>query len=230
MARFGIVAAMPVELEGFVREHGAKELHEKGFYSLFSCKEGENEAYLACCGIGKVNAAGCTQQLIDRFGVDAIINMGIAGGISPELRTLDVVIASDVLYHDLDAQFLDRYTPFCSRFACDARLVEAAKAACERLPQVERYFVGTVATGDELVESRERKEKIAETGAVCCEMECAAVGHTAFRNAVPFLVVRTVSDLADEDTAVTYKEFERKAAEQSNRIVGAVLAACGGAR
>lgn len=224
MARFGIIAAMPVEIEGFVREHGAREREQRGFYRLYECGVGANEVFLACSGIGKVNAAACTQQLIDCFGVDRIVNMGIAGGISPQLKTLDVVIGKDVFYHDFEAQFLDHYTPFRSRFSCDPELTRAAQAACGGLSDVERYSVGDIATGDILVESAQLKARIGETGAVCCEMEGAAVAQAAARNSVPFLVVRTISDLADEAAGLTYAEFELRAAEQSNRIVGAMLA------
>lgn len=217
---------MPVELEGFVKEYGAKELGTKGFYKVYKGFEGENEIYMACSGIGKVNAAACTQKLIDEFRVDFIVNMGIAGGIAKELKTLDVVIGKDVVYHDFTPDsILDKYYPFTHTFECDKKLIKAAEAVCEASPVVENYYVGRIASGDCFVEAGEDKRRILELGAQCCEMEGAAIGHVAHNSGVPFIIIRTISDLADEGAKLSYDEFERRAAEQSNRIVAGILKA-----
>lgn len=224
MARFGIVSAMPVELEGFIKEFNAKTLDVKGFYKVYEGKIGTNEVYMACSGIGKVNAAVCTQKLIDTYKADYIINMGIAGGISHDLKTLDVVIGKEVFYHDYNpANLLDKYFPFTSKFKCDEKLMEAAKKVCEKLPMVKNYYEGDIASGDCFVEASETKDYIKKLGGICCEMEGAAIGHAAHISGVPFIIIRTISDLADENAKVSYEDFERKAAEQSNRIVGGIL-------
>jgi adenosylhomocysteine nucleosidase len=224
MARFGIISAMPVELEGFIRDYGAKELSVKGFYKIYEGKIGGNEVFMACSGIGKVNAAACTQKLIDCYGVDYIINMGIAGGIARDLKTLDIIIGSEVLYHDFTPDsLLDKYYPFTHAFKCDEKLMDAAKKICEKTPSVENFYVGRIASGDCFVEMRETKEHILEIGGSCCEMEGAAIGHVAHLNGVAFLIIRSISDLADEGAQMSYEEFERKAAVQANRIVGGIL-------
>jgi adenosylhomocysteine nucleosidase len=217
MARFGIISAMPVELEGFIKEYDAKELSVKGFYKIYEGKVGENEVFMACSGIGKVNAAACAQKLIDCYGVDFIVNMGIAGGISHDLKTLDVVIGSEVFYHD--------FTPFNRVFKCDEKLIETAKKVCEESTVVDNFYVGRIASGDCFVEASETKARILELGGICCEMEGAAIGHVSHLNGVPFLIVRSISDLADESAEMSYEEFERKASQQSNRIVGGILTA-----
>ena len=224
MARFGIISAMPVELEGLIKEYDAKELTVKGFYKIYKGKIGENEVFMACSGIGKVNAAACTQKLIDFYEVEYIVNMGIAGGIARELKTLDVVVGSEVFYHDFTPdRLLENYHPFTRMFKCDEKLIEAAKKVCEATPTVEHYFVDKIATGDCFVESAETKAKILELGGRCCEMEGAAIGHVAYLNGVAFLIIRSISDLADEDAEISYEEFERKAAQQANRIVAGIL-------
>lgn len=226
MARFGIISAMPVELEWFIRQYNAKELDVKGFYKVYEGKEGDNDIFMACSGIGKVNAAACTQKLIDCFGVDYIVNMGIAGGVAKELKTLDVIIGKEVIYHDFTPDsLLDKYYPFTRAFKCDDKLIEAAKEVCEGLDVVKNYYVGNIASGDCFVEASETKDKIRALGACCCEMEGAAIGHVAHLNGVPFLIIRTISDLADENAAMSYEEFEKKAAEQSNRVVSGILKA-----
>jgi adenosylhomocysteine nucleosidase len=226
VARFGIISAMPVELEGFIKKYEAEELDVKGFYKVYEGKEGGNEIFMACSGIGKVNAAACTQKLIDRYNVDYIVNMGIAGGIAKNLKTLDVVIGSEVIYHDFTPDsLLEKYYPFTRAFKCDEGLVNTAKAVCASLSVVENYYVGCIASGDCFVEGSATKEKIHSLGACCCEMEGAAIGHAAHLNGVPFIIIRTISDLADESAGMSYEEFERKAAEQSNRVVSGILKA-----
>lgn len=225
MARFGIIAAMPVELEHFVAKYNAGEVKAKGFFKIYEGKIGTNEVVLACSGIGKVNAASCTQKLIDCYRVDYIINMGIAGGISKTLHTLDVVIGSELVYHDFNPlNLLDKYYPFTSLFKCDEKLIETARKVCSEAPEVKNYYVERIASGDCFVESGNVKARIRdELGGYCCEMEGAAIGHVAHANGVPFLIIRTISDLADEDASVSYSEFEKQAAIQSNHIVGGIL-------
>lgn len=226
MKKIGILAAMPVELENFtnMRELHAQELKIPGFYRVFRAQTETAEVYLACSGIGKVNAAACTQKLIDTFSVDAVINMGIAGGIAEGQHTLDVVIGSEVFYHDFTPpELLEKYYPFCKRFRCDEGLAAAARAVCgETLPEG-RFATGPVASGDCFVESAAQKARIRALGALCCEMEGSSVGHVCKLNGVPFLILRSISDLADDDAPMLYSEFEKKAALQANAIVTGLL-------
>jgi adenosylhomocysteine nucleosidase len=225
MKNIGIVAAMPVELENMVKILGAEELNLKGFYKIFKCEYKNIDIYLACSGIGKVNAAACTQKLIDVFDVEAVINMGIAGAVSKELSTLDVVIGADVVYHDFSpAELLDRYHPFKRNFKCDNKLIEIAEMSCKNILNPHQYKVGRIASGDCFVEDNSTKSYIREQlKAVCCEMEGCSVGHTCFLNDVPFLILRSISDLADEGAQMSYSEFEQKAAVQANGIVIGML-------
>lgn len=227
MARIAVIAAMPIEIEGFVQEHHAQVIESKGFYMLYKAAVGSNEVFLACCGIGKVNAAICTQKLIDTFGVEYIINMGIAGGVSKKLETLDIVIGSEVLYYDFDpASLLSKYFPFCEAFACDKRMIELSENVCRSGSDTSRYFVGRVATGDRFVEDVSLKSRIdSELGGLCCDMEGAGIGQTAFINSIPFIIIRSISDLADGNAQMTYDEFEKKAARQANRIVNGLIEA-----
>lgn len=225
MTRIGIISAMPVELENFTGALHAEPLGDRRFYKLDRGEIGKTEVYLACCGIGKVNAAVCTQKLIDLYGVEAIINMGIAGGVAPQLRTLDLVIGSEVLYHDFTPpELLKKYYPFSQAFPCDKKLVALAEQACRNCPETDRYYVGRVASGDCFVEDDAVKARIRDTlGGLCCEMEGAAIGHAAFVSGVPFVIIRSISDLADGNAQLSYDEFEKKAALQANRIVLGIL-------
>ena len=226
MAKIGIQSAMPVEIEGILPRFEAKELHTPHFYKVYEGHAGENTLYFACSGIGKVNAAACTQHLIDAYGVDCVINMGIAGGIDKSLHTLDVVLGDEVFYHDFHpAELFPKYFPFTGSFHADEKLLETACRVCAGIPQVQRCLVGHIASGDCFVEANETKDAIRALGGVCCEMEGAAIGHVCHINAVPFLIVRTISDLADGDAGMTYAEFEQKASVQANLVVEGMLRA-----
>jgi adenosylhomocysteine nucleosidase len=224
MARIGIISAMQVEIEGIIEKFSAQEVIVTGFYKLYEGSYKGSEVILACSGIGKVNAACCTQKLIDYYDVDCVINMGIAGGISPTIGQLDVVIASEVIYHDFSpAELLIKYYPFTRSFKCDEKLIAIAAKVCEDCTEVKKSITGIVASGDCFVEDSATKERIASLGGLCCEMEGAAVGHVCHNNSMPFIIIRSISDLADESAQMSYEEFEKLAALQANRIVEGII-------
>ncbi|MDR3552716.1 MAG: 5'-methylthioadenosine/adenosylhomocysteine nucleosidase [Clostridia bacterium] len=227
MKTTAVIAAMPVELEGILTQLGAQEKKVTGFYRLYEASFCGSRVIFACCGIGKVNAAACTQRLIDYCQPDAIINMGIAGGISAELSTLDVVIGSEVVYHDFSPiSLLENNYPFAGSFVCDKALIELAKQVCAGSLAPGSFRVGRIASGDCFVEAGEVRTRIRDLlGGLCCEMEGAAIGQVSHANGVPFLILRSISDLADENAQMSYEEFESKASLQANRIVTGLLSA-----
>ena len=175
------------------------------------------------CGIGKINAAMCTQILIDFFAVTHIVNTGIAGSLCAELDIADLVISRDAIHHDFDLRFWGRpigQVPGMDviAFPADAMLMEAAFAAAE-LENPGHNQLGRVASGDQFICSREQKEKIiADTGAICAEMEGASIAHTAYRNGVPFVIVRAISDKADDSAQMDYPSFEALAAHRCANV------------
>jgi adenosylhomocysteine nucleosidase len=219
---------MPVELEGIISDFGAEQIEEKGLYRLYKGRYCGHEAVIACSGVGKVNAAACTQILIDRFKVDNVINMGVAGALEPTLHTLDVVIGSEVFYHDVSpVRVLEERYPFASVYKCDDILMSLAEKVCAQCSEVTGWRRGRIASGDCFVEDSKVKEDILSKGGVCCEMEGAAIGHVCFMNGVPFLILRSISDFADEQANMTYDRFEKLASLQSNRIVEGIIRAFG---
>ena len=182
----------------------------------------------AVCGIGKVNAAMCAQTMILHYAPDRIINTGVAGSLSPELGVGDVVIASDVVQHDLDTTAfgdppglipgLNTVRMHCSdklrsnylRNAADKVLGGTGAKAVE----------GVIASGDQFVADPEKKKRIVDTfGAAACEMEGGAVGQVCAANGIPFAVIRTMSDSADGGAADDYPAFAKKSAGISAKIV-----------
>lgn len=179
---------------------------------------------LACCGVGKVNAACCATYMLTALGCDAILHVGIAGATGRGLRTMDVVISRELCFHDQDPVML-KYFPARRFFDADPALLAACERACAR-PGVltGNLRVGRIATGDRYVnDAAARAAIIADSAPDCVEMEGAATAHAAFAAGKPCLVVRTMSDCADDDTDVTYDNFLERAADQSAAIVLALM-------
>lgn len=225
MATFGIIAALDCEIELYIREFEATP-SENGFI-YHGCYEG-HDVYMTLCGVGKVNAALCTQRLIDFAHPDVIINSGVAGGVSPSLHVCDLAIADKLTYHDFyPIDVLDKYAPHCSVFPSDKRLVTLATAAADELKEREpsfRYEVGCIVSGDRFVEDKAYVLSLREKyAALCTEMEGAAVAHAAYANGVAFIVLRTLSDNADENADTSFNEMAEVAAERVSYITKRML-------
>ena len=175
---------------------------------------------LACCGVGKVNAAVCAATVIQRFGADCVVNVGIAGAMRHGLHVMDVVAAREVGFHDQDAVMLNYY-PKKDFFRTDDRLLDLCTRACEQLTDRKGGFsAGRIVSGDVFVSDKATKEDInARYAPDCVEMEGAAIGHVSYMHDTPFLVIRTMSDTADDEAQETYDNFIHDAAEQSAHIV-----------
>ncbi len=184
------------------------------------------------CGIGKVNAALCAQILCSQFAVTHIVNTGIAGSLDKDLDIGDFVISKNAIYHDftcaaLNPAYVTGQIPgFPVRyFPADENLIKLAYAAADSL-QTAHVKIGTVASGDQFVGQKAQKEKIiADTGALCTEMEGAAIAHTAWRNGVPYVVIRAISDKADDSAEMDYPTFEAMAAEKCALVTRAMAKA-----
>ena len=185
-------------------------------------------AVVVQCGIGKVYAAIAAQIMIDRFSVGAIINTGIAGGVKSGLAVGDLVLSTDAVQHDFDLSMFgyakgymkvgDKDKP--TRYPADRELMSRFRAAAERVLRENRCVEGTIASGDCFIDNNAQKKEIAAFfDAAAVEMEGGAIAQVAFANRVPFIVVRAISALADDDAAVFSEDFEEKAATVSGNIV-----------
>ena len=183
---------------------------------------------VACCGVGKVNAAACATWLLCVQGCDCIVNVGIAGAVGEGLKTLDVVLSRELCFHDQDEVML-KFFPKRRFFEGDRRLLGWCERACARKGVLEGAVrVGRIASGDRFVADRQtRAEIVARCAPDCVEMEGAAIAHVAFAAGKPCLVVRSMSDCADDEAASCYDNLLERAADQSARIVLALLEEAG---
>lgn len=198
MEIIGIMGAMPDEVAQLceklqnveVESYGGVEYH-RGFLD-------DKEAVVCCAGMGKANAAATTQVLITRYGASRIIFSGIAGNMTSKIGIGDVVIGKSVVYHDAELSMIAQSAPFLKAYSGDPEMIAAAEAACAACGV--KSITGLIATGDTFVGDSETKKAIeAKCAPDCVEMEGAAVGQIAAKNGVPCVVLRAMSDNADED-------------------------------
>lgn len=225
----GIIGAMAEEVELLKKEMVQPEITSVAGMDFYRGRIGGKDSVVVRSGVGKVNSAVCVQILVDRFGVDGIVNTGIAGSLKAEINIGDLVLATDAVQHDVDAtQF--SYPPGqipqleVLAFEADQRLREKAVTCCRQVnPDIEVHE-GRVLTGDQFVSSKEKKAWLSETfGGACTEMEGAAIAQAAYLNQIPFLIVRAISDKADDSAQMDYEEFERLAIIHSVNLTRALI-------
>ncbi len=194
---YGIMGAMPEEvrlLSAALTDPTTRRVAEVDF---ITGGYGAHRVTVCCAGMGKVNAAAATQILISVFGAQRIVFSGIAGNCSPLLRVGDVAVGCELIHHDIDDLTLENTGLKSELYHADPALVAAAEAAC--VAQGVHSVTGRIATGEQFIcETAVKNDIIQRCAPLCVEMEGAAVAQVAVKNAVPFVVVRAMSDDADE--------------------------------
>ncbi len=223
----GIIGALDIELERLI---GAMQgpVHREISGVPFTCgRLLGTDVVIARAGVGKINAAVCAQTMALIYEPELIINSGVSGALSPDLRVGDVVIGTDVVQHDVDTTAMGDEPGFVSTvdrlsFPLDNFASTAIAAAAEELGI--RAVRGRIASGDQFVASTERKEEIVRLfSAVTCEMEAGAIAHVCFLNRVPCAVIRCISDGGNEEAPMSYEEFLPLAAKNSSELTLAYL-------
>ena len=218
MKIIGIIGAMPSELADIRKTLGDAEIIKKSGFEFYVNTINEKKIINVCCGIAKVNAALCTQVLIDNFEPDFIINTGIAGGMNNDVKVCDIVISTEVLAHDLDLHFLNDYPPYCGIFKADENLIETTEKICKASGI--NSFRGRIVSGEAFISSNEVKKSIQERfNPYAVDMETSAIGHCCYLNDMPFVSVRCISDNADDEGTMSFDEFEKIAAKRVAEIV-----------
>ena len=186
-----------------------------------------SEVVVVQSGMGKVNAGICAQTLILRFGVDRIINTGVAGSLTSELTINDFVVSVDAVQHDYDVSpigFAPGEVPYTGlvAFPADKTLRELAIEAVRRAAPASRVLEGRVCSGDQFIATAEQRDRItSQFGGLCAEMEGAAIAQVCHLNDTPSVIIRAISDDSD---SMSFEEFQAEAARE---CAGAVLAMLG---
>ena len=222
---YGIIAAMDKELDLLKEEIEFDDSVVVSGMTFYLSHINDKKIVLVRCGVGKVHAAVCTELLIDRFKVDCVINTGVAGALNADLNIGDIVISKSAVMHDMDVTafgYKKGQTPGLTvvEFNASDYLVENIKNIIDELGLGIKYIVGSIASGDQFVSSKEDKEGILKNFNVdCVEMEGASIAQVCYMNNLPFVIIRCMSDKADDTGLVDYKEFSNNAAKNSAKIV-----------
>lgn len=219
----GIIGAMAVEIEKItVLIQDKKEKTISGI-KFVSGLIGKSEVVTAVCGVGKVFAAICTQTMILEYHPEFIINVGVAGGISHSLKIGDIAVACDVVQHDMDTSALGDPVGMISgidivNIPTDKNISESISISIKETGI--NTVTGTIVSGDQFINNNEKKDYLRNTfSAVACEMEGAAIGHVCYINKIPFVVIRAISDVADDSSSIDFMQFVNTAADNSAKVI-----------
>ena len=239
MKTVGIIGALDTEITLLKLHLKDTSTSRTAGMAFYSGKLNNIPVVIVKCGVGKVSAGICAQLLITKYKVGSIINTGIAGAISPRLKVFDLVVSDDAMYHDVDLTAFGRVPGALPNmpkaFAANSNMVMAAKNAFSDIingksdtkavfHEGAHIYNGRIASGDQFISSQERKDQIEEIASpLCVEMEGAAIAQACYMNSVPFVIIRAISDNADDSGQETYNFNETEAAEMSAALVEKML-------
>jgi len=225
MNKIGIIGAMELEVETLKSEMSVSKIVKKANMDFYEGTLNGANVVIVRSGVGKVNASLCTQILVDIFNVTHIINTGVAGSLNAKLDIGDILVSKDALHHDVDVTIfgykLGEVPQLGLReFPADEHLVTLALEVCRKVNPDIHAIPGRVVSGDQFISENEIKEKlIQEFHGDCAEMEGASIAHGAYLNHVPFVIIRAISDKADNSAEMDYPTFEAAAAKHSAALV-----------
>ena len=226
----GLIGAMSIEVEALMAKLSDRRETVIGMDTFVSGRLFGQEAVLAVCGPGKINAALCAQSMILRFHPDWVLNLGVAGAGAPGVSIGDMVIATAAVQHDVDTSPIGDPVGMVSKInlieiPCDAGLRRRLVEAASTLPDV-RVHEGVIATGDQFINSGDVRSRIhGRYHAMAVEMEGGAVAQACYMHGVPCGVLRSISDQANGQSEMDYPTFARLAAEHSQAVVERLLKA-----
>ena len=219
----GIIGAMELEVRVLKNMMDSASVEKISSAEFYRGRINGVETVVAAAGVGKVNAAVCAEAMILRYAPDAVINIGVAGGLAGGFRVCDIAVADFVVEHDMDTSALGEPLGFIS--GLDTVLIPCDKDLSGKLFETAHHVGvnvkrGVIASGDQFIASQADRDKIVKNfGAIAAEMEGASIGHVCAMNNVPFGVLRAISDGANDDSVTDFPAFAKKAAENSVKII-----------
>lgn len=231
----GVMGALPEEINGVVHLLENKQEHRLGKRIYYTGTINDQQVVVVYSRIGKVAAAATVSTLILKFGITELIFTGVAGGISNDLKIGDIVVGTELVQHDMDAfpLFPTYEIPLIGKsfFKADSNLVETTKEAIahifehsflhkvisdEYLEQFKinepRLHIGLIASGDQFFRDQQQKDQLVGglPQTLCVEMEGAAVAQVCYEFGIPFVIIRTISDEADQHSTIDFTKFTER--------------------
>lgn len=224
MKKIGIIGAMQEEIDTLIPMIEDMKVENISHLPFYIGAYNDIEVIVVRCGVGKVNAAMCTQILVDKFNPDYVINIGVAGAVSDVVSIGDIVLSTYLVEHDFDCTAFGYEKGIIprlesSKFIADDELLKIAEKSKNILSDI-NFFNGVIVSGDVFVSSKAMKGDLyTRYGAMCTEMEGASIAHVCHLNSKPFLVIRSMSDKADGDAPENFNDFVLKSAENSKLFI-----------
>ena len=221
--KVGIIGALDFEVSALSALMTSHEVQTVSMVKYHTGTIDDVPVVVAAAGVGKVNAAVCTQTMILKYNPDRVINVGVAGALEDELSIGDIAVAVSVAEHDMDTTPVGDEKGFISGIDrvymdCDDEMTQLMYEAASKLDV--KVIKGIIASGDQFIASREQRERIKrEFGAVAAEMEGASIGHVCTMSNKPFAVLRAISDSADDESKTDFPTFARAAAKNSAQVI-----------
>ena len=225
----GIIGAMDEEVAMLKEKLTEVQVETKAAMDFYKGKLEGKDVVVVRSGIGKVNAAMCAQILADVYHADHVINTGIAGSLKAEINIGDIVLSTDALQHDMDAQAFGYEPGQIPRvdtlsFKADEKMIALAKECCEKVNPEIGVFTGRVVSGDQFISDNGTKAALVKDyDGYCAEMEGASMAQVATLNKIPFVIIRAISDKADNSAPVAYETFEEQAIVHTVKLLAAMF-------
>lgn len=223
--RIGVIGPTEREIMPFINKILNKKPSEHAMLKFYSGVYEGVEVVSVFCGVCKVNAAIATQILINKFEVTHIILTGVAGALNRQLEIGDIVISSEVAYHDVAHGILTEYHPWMEDiyFRADVEMLKLCKNTASSLSLPSKCHIGKIITGEAFITHNERESLIEIFNPLCVDMESASVAHTCYVNNIPFIVIRSISDSADENGLETFESNIEMVALNSIKLVEGLI-------
>ena len=212
----GIIAAMQIEHDAILSKMKHIEERYISQITMFIGELSNQKVVLMLSGVGKGNAAMSTTILLENFEIDAIINVGTAGGLLQEQNVLDVVISKQVVQHDFDTSGLDGQDGIGLFYEADDQLISDCRSVLSSSDY--QTFTGLIASGDQFLYEENKIRELLNIfpKAMCVEMEAGAVAQVCTHYQVPFVILRSLSDITcKEKSEIDFVEYAKKASERS---------------
>ena len=230
--KIGIICAMKEEFELISKDIEIEKTIKKSNLEFLIGTLNEKNVVGVICGIGKVNAAICTQILISEFNCTHILNSGVAGGIDSKVNFKDVIIAKDLVQHDVDVRKfgyklgeipnIGTYS-----FKCEKKLLEIGEKICLEICKENKnfnYHIGRIVTGDQFISNNELSKNLQKTfDALACEMESGSIAQTCYLNNIPFLIIRAISDTGGDVAENEFNNFLKESSKNSYIIIKNII-------
>lgn len=220
--KIGIVAAMEEETRALLDVMTEKSIEKRAQQKFYKGRYLSHEIILVQSGIGKVNAALATSLLIDRFGAEIVVNSGVAGGIGEDISVGDLVVSTSCAYQDADNRIFDydygQIPQMPARYCAAREVLDSFISLAENQWTIRQ---GLIVSGDSFIASQEEINRILHyfPDALATEMEGAAVAQTCYQFEIPFLVIRAISDAANEEADISFDEFVEETGRRSGELL-----------